>query len=206
MSKKGFTLVEILVVIAIIAIMAAFLFPVFAAATAKSKQAACLSNIRQVQMGLMMYASDNGGVHAPLTYPVLDTEMTWPTIIFPYVKNVEVYLCPSNPTPYQIPLFGAKEIVKQCSFGRNFYDYGREKGGLDSKQQYSSEMMSLIDCSAPVLMFAPWAAPVHENGCNTVFMDGHAKWLAYDAIPAGVHQPTDPREGPVVRHFWLGTD
>lgn len=55
---KAFTLIELLVVIAIIAILAAILFPVFAQARAKSRQAACLSNLKQVGIGMMMYSQD----------------------------------------------------------------------------------------------------------------------------------------------------
>jgi prepilin-type N-terminal cleavage/methylation domain-containing protein/prepilin-type processing-associated H-X9-DG protein len=54
----GFTLIELLVVIAIIAILAAILFPVFAQARAKARQTACLSNMKQIGIGLMMYAQD----------------------------------------------------------------------------------------------------------------------------------------------------
>jgi prepilin-type N-terminal cleavage/methylation domain-containing protein/prepilin-type processing-associated H-X9-DG protein len=56
--KKGFTLIELLVVIAIIAILAAILFPVFATARAKARQASCLSNVKQLVLAELMYASD----------------------------------------------------------------------------------------------------------------------------------------------------
>ena len=45
-SRRGFTLIEMLVVIAIIAILAAILFPVFSRARAKARQAGCMSNIQ----------------------------------------------------------------------------------------------------------------------------------------------------------------
>src|SRR5437660_1380056 len=57
-TQRGFTLIELLVVIAIIAILAAILFPVFAQARAKARQATCLSNMKQVAMGLYMYVQD----------------------------------------------------------------------------------------------------------------------------------------------------
>src|SRR5437016_5406048 len=57
-ARRGFTLIELLVVIAIIAILAAILFPVFAQARERARMSACLSNMRQIGTGMMMYAQD----------------------------------------------------------------------------------------------------------------------------------------------------
>ncbi len=56
--RRGFTLIELLVVIAIIAILAAILFPVFAKAREKARQTSCLSNVKQLILGVMQYAQD----------------------------------------------------------------------------------------------------------------------------------------------------
>jgi prepilin-type N-terminal cleavage/methylation domain-containing protein/prepilin-type processing-associated H-X9-DG protein len=115
--KRGFTLIELLVVIAIIAILAAILFPVFAQARAQARKADCLSNNKQVALGLMMYAQDNDGVLPP-ERETIDTAnpvdpgfsgagkgsttvtdpngCTWRYDIYPYVKNVEVFHCPED--------------------------------------------------------------------------------------------------------------
>jgi prepilin-type N-terminal cleavage/methylation domain-containing protein/prepilin-type processing-associated H-X9-DG protein len=56
--RRAFTLIELLVVIAIIAILAAILFPVFAKVREKARQTACLSNMKQISLGLLMYSND----------------------------------------------------------------------------------------------------------------------------------------------------
>jgi prepilin-type N-terminal cleavage/methylation domain-containing protein/prepilin-type processing-associated H-X9-DG protein len=101
-KKKGFTLIELLVVIAIIAILAAILFPVFSRAREKARQAACLSNTKQIGMAVAMYAQDwdetlpicgcfgcYGGPDAVNPYCSPQAK------IMPYLKNLDVYDCPS---------------------------------------------------------------------------------------------------------------
>ena len=102
-SPRGFTLIELLVVIAIIAILAAILFPVFAQAREKARQAACLSNTKQIGLGLMMYVQDWDSSY-PL--PIFDNAPSSGRIyrlrryaieqIAPYIKNDDVLMCPST--------------------------------------------------------------------------------------------------------------
>src|SRR5438552_5842949 len=56
--RGAFTLIELLVVIAIIAILAAILFPVFAQARAQARKTTCLSNTKQITLGVLMYVQD----------------------------------------------------------------------------------------------------------------------------------------------------
>jgi len=98
--RKGFTLIELLVVIAIIAILAAILFPVFARARAKAQQNDCLSNCKQIQLGLIMYASDNNQMY-PLdnigqSGTTAGTGLAWSSEVLPYIKNVQIFICPSD--------------------------------------------------------------------------------------------------------------
>ena len=94
---RGFTLIELLVVIAIIAILAAILFPVFAGARRKAYQAACFTNLRQLQLALRQYASDHDG-----RFPVQvrwegDRPWRWVNAIYRYGYSKTVYACPLNP-------------------------------------------------------------------------------------------------------------
>ena len=56
---RGFTLIEVLVVIAIITLLAAILFPVFGSAREKARQSTCMNNQRQIATAILMYAQDN---------------------------------------------------------------------------------------------------------------------------------------------------
>ncbi len=60
-NEKGFTLIELLVVIAIIAILAAMLLPALERARANARKAACISNLKQLGLALLIYANDWGG-------------------------------------------------------------------------------------------------------------------------------------------------
>jgi len=102
----AFTLIELLVVIAIIAILAAILFPVFAQAREKARQISCLSNEKQIGLGLLQYNQDYdenmplpGFTHSGApggscgAGPWTDC-YSWRTSILPYVKSTGVFKCP----------------------------------------------------------------------------------------------------------------
>jgi prepilin-type N-terminal cleavage/methylation domain-containing protein len=95
-GRQAFTLIELLVVIAIIAILAAILFPVFAQARAKARQAMCTSNMRQLAMGLGMYASDYDSYMPPSQLPASGANVSWPTMLIPYIKNQGIFVCPDG--------------------------------------------------------------------------------------------------------------
>jgi prepilin-type N-terminal cleavage/methylation domain-containing protein/prepilin-type processing-associated H-X9-DG protein len=103
-ASKGFTLIELLVVIAIIAILAAILFPVFAKVREKARQTSCLSNEKQIGLGLIQYDQDNdetvckawfgGGGYGASDPRNASDKHKWMDAIYPYVKSTQVFHCP----------------------------------------------------------------------------------------------------------------
>jgi prepilin-type N-terminal cleavage/methylation domain-containing protein len=109
--RHAFTLIELLVVIAVIAILAALLFPVFAQAREKARQAACMSNLKQIGLAVAMYTQDYderlpdrrdlkatlpGGYRPWTSWPPSDPRAGWAAVVFdPYIKNTAIWSCPS---------------------------------------------------------------------------------------------------------------
>jgi prepilin-type N-terminal cleavage/methylation domain-containing protein/prepilin-type processing-associated H-X9-DG protein len=128
-AKKGFTLIELLVVIAIISILAAILFPVFARARENARRASCQSNLKQLALGVLMYAQDYdnhfvpywntyGGQNSPLGCSFTPAFTEWPILIYPYVKSVQLYACPDKTTA---AWSGACRTLSGVSYGMNLY-------------------------------------------------------------------------------------
>ena len=88
----GFTLIEILVVISIIAILAAILFPAFARARENARRASCQSNLKQIGLGFTQYLQDYDE-----RYPMLDNHIKgWAQQLDPYLKSTQLFACPSD--------------------------------------------------------------------------------------------------------------
>lgn len=100
--RKGFTLIEILVVVAIISLLTAILFPVFARARENARRTSCMSNLKQLALGMAQYSQDYDG-HFPVKSVCGSNTACgpygWADAIQPYLKSYQVLQCPSDPNP-----------------------------------------------------------------------------------------------------------
>jgi prepilin-type N-terminal cleavage/methylation domain-containing protein/prepilin-type processing-associated H-X9-DG protein len=117
--RNGFTLIELLVVIAIIAILAAILFPVFAQAREKARQTSCLSNEKQIALGILQYIQDYDE-----TFPQgadMDWQQAWASTTQPYIKSYDVFRCPDDADNLLLPVAAKAFDGTSISFGSNGY-------------------------------------------------------------------------------------
>jgi len=194
----GFTLVELLVVIAVVAILAAILFPVFTQAREKARGIACLSNCRQIGIALALYTQDHDE-NLPLNNHS-GVRVGWLVTVQPYIKTPLLYRCPSDgSTNWSIPLPGQR-AVRLSSYATN--SYLTPSGGFHSLAAIvrPAECVYLAELAdnrtgdhihpsrwprpgftgATIDPLSEVATRRHQGGATYVFVDGHARWLRFE--------------------------
>jgi prepilin-type N-terminal cleavage/methylation domain-containing protein/prepilin-type processing-associated H-X9-DG protein len=221
--RAAFTLIELLVVIAIIAIIAAIVFPVFARTREKARQAACLSNMKQIAQAVQMYMQDydemfpfvldfsgnfggNGGDNGkyPRVRGVTGSEPQFQlvNVVAPYVKNANVWYCPSIGPDFvdqaQVAAGGWKkgatmrdqgttyfyayltwpfpETNKYTFMGDKPYAILRESSRWPMLSEEPTGYTFTSNISDPPASIVP-----HSGGMNIAYGDGHAKFFRMEA-------------------------
>jgi len=200
--RAGFTLVELLVVLAIIGILAAILFPVFSKVRENGRTAACSSNLKQLGLGFLQYTQDAGGrfpgpgnlqdwggkghwvggtnglsladSNSPYAYTSPNQANVEAGSLYPYIGSAKVYVCPSN----------ADGEDKKLSYSMNC-----ALGALgQSRIKNPTDVVLLVDEKyandgffyARNTESTDQLTDDHNGGGNLLFVDGHVKYFGRD--------------------------
>jgi prepilin-type N-terminal cleavage/methylation domain-containing protein len=223
--KKVFTLIELLIVIAIIAILASMLLPALNKARSKAKQIQCANNLKQNGTAFVLYRQDHDGYYPG--YANFNLPVYWPYLILQYTKCPEAMVCPtadaSVMNDVKIKKSGGNNFYyfKQWyipSYGYNYYiGRARNNGGImlgakDNAINKSSNKILLVDNTRRVsgepqigigyyiANFYPsdWEViPVHEKFVNALWADMHVKSTKTQPITASTFSVTAP-----ARQYW----
>lgn len=202
-ARRGFTLAELLVVTAIIAMLLAMLLPALDKAKEQARRTVCLSNVGQLTFAWLAYAQEHGG---RLINASTDEPNSWVNdcyacmsvqggTLWPYVKNSDLYVCPDDLLDYD------------RTYSLNGYLNGESPNavhGLSDIRQPSGSVFCFIEkfdprgfnensfvCSVyPATVWVDNVAPWHRNAGVLSFCDGHAVvWHWDDPLTARTLSP-----------------
>ena len=187
MKHRAFTLFEVIVVLVIVGVIAAILYPVFMRPREIGHRPSCQSPLKQMALGFKQYIQDYDEKYPPAS-------VAWATVYLPYTKSTQILQCPVESTPPIATLttdyfFNARLLgVDEAKLNSISTTIAMGDGAGNQKPNYTLSQLPLswrTDQSSPA-----WR---HLDGANYSFADGHVKWLKADKItlqnPA-LNQPT----------------
>lgn len=199
-NRTAFTLIELLVVISIIAVLAAILFPVFARARENARRASCMSNLKQIGLGFMMYTQDYDEMMPPAitvnnpsppfeSYVSTDRRWYWGHLVYPYTKSPQLYYCPSSPR---------ESTFRRQNYGVNVVIVPKLNGSAPTPVSLASIVSPaqkyLVMDSGEYLIESPRQAIASQGG-------GHWYYLPGMGLGGGTCGDGAPAECTGGRHF-----
>ncbi len=198
--SAGFTLMELLVVVAVIALLASLLLPALTNAREMGRRMKCVSNLRQINFGTMLYVQDYDGWLPPAKHGGASTTAFAVLKLNGYIKP-ELWNCPSDKTEGS-NLYVYMEGVRRsylwnCEFGHGDDSWDLGEPRKLHRLRFPSKIILLLDGNQTIactggdaeyyygsvhvpFVFDP-ARPVfcdrHSGGVNCQFADGHVEWL-----------------------------
>ena len=183
-SRIGVTLTQAVVVLAIIAFVAAVLFPVFQKVQDGPRHGSCQSNLKQLGLAMLQYEQDADGGFPPGTTPAGNG---WAGQLYPFVKATGVYRCPND---------GAEGAFVSYTENLNLVKQNSAKL-TDPAATVALYELTTLGCDPSIAesvsatgLSAPPDSKRHDSfsfpfGLNFLAADGHVKFLTPEKVSGG---------------------
>jgi len=190
-GRQGFTLVEILVVVAILGLLIALSVPVLGQMREKSSRAACASNLRQCGVALLAYASDNNGqLPNPIgrSYPDCYGS-TFVDMCRPYFGDFRIWGCPAlKAVPIDDP---GNTTLFRCTYqyyAGNFPSSTAPGGSINSGRLAALGPRTLLMQDSVYTYGSAWRCTHSTGGTRTTTTSSNPSFTIYlDGIPKGMN-------------------
>jgi prepilin-type N-terminal cleavage/methylation domain-containing protein/prepilin-type processing-associated H-X9-DG protein len=191
LKRCGFSLVELLIVIAVIAVLIAIITPSLGMARNTARTSACLSNVRQLNMAFQNYTTEFGSkvFNYDATYPNL-----WVTKLLPYGNIDNVRLCPEAMTP-----------TPNGSIGTATTYWGPDPSFQGTAQTGSYGLNGYWYATQPQV-WPFWTSTVPSTGIDNIPVFADCNWVdgwPAESDPVPADSTTPPITGPMMQRFYL---
>ncbi len=188
--RAGFTLVEIIVVITVVAILAAIAFPIISSARANARESSCQSNLKQIYAGYRLYAQDYDKKYpakveclGASSFRAANDPQSLVALLRPYIKNEQIWVCPSAPPEHE--KLGVSYMWTIAKYGTQ--GAAQEKPGVASANKALAWDNYIYRDPTPIgetgnptshtNKFSPLRYPHRDGqGLNWLYADGHVKY------------------------------
>ena len=179
MKRQAFTLLQAVLLLLLVGIIAAVLFPIFARPSDGHGRSNCQSNLKQIGLGFVQYVQDYNE-----KFPILTTEQGWVGALQPYVKSTNIFICPQERVRIA-------DNLTDYWFNRRLAGVETKKIGSAASTFLSGDGEASDDPNISLQLLPPrWLekddSPAHRHleGANYGFADGHVKWFKAQTIVA----------------------
>ena len=215
--RRGFTLIELMVVITIIVVLIALFLPALRQARMQAQRANCMSNIRQVTQAFISYAADHDGQFLSLDASNAQVGIASQSdnglvivALYPYLRNSRVFHCGADPRDaglsyvpndilgplnvvspvYVRPLPRYLSVINAATTFAMIEEY-------DLQPKTANNPGGFVVMPAPSFVWRDTPAVAHGGGACITFLDGHAEFWTWSdprtlAFPGGTHDKSSP--------------
>jgi prepilin-type N-terminal cleavage/methylation domain-containing protein len=189
--RRAFTLVELLVVIAVIAILISLVLPSVGRAREMARMASCQSNLRQLTAAWIAYAADHKrNITCSNTGPGcwVNSGNTLDSIrqgnVYKYVQNTDIYRCPSNPDKSNIRTYSINANLngEANPHASRMADLTNPSNTFCLIEEYDPRGYNINSFSIPLTgdAWIDFPATWHNWGCVLSFCDGRVEYWRWD--------------------------